>query len=134
MEKVVRQRKWTRFAICALVAGGLVLGLSYVGVACFTADRLTRASNHPLAVDPYGLSPDVEAWSTRTTDGVTLRGWYLPTKDRRQLIVLVHGPWSSWLEMAGLGRDLHRNGFDVLLFDFRGHGQSDPSPVYLGRR
>jgi pimeloyl-ACP methyl ester carboxylesterase len=134
MEKVARQRKWTRFAICALVAGALVLGLSYVGVACFTADRLTRASNHPLAVDPYGLSPDVEAWSTRTADGVTLRGWYLPTKDRRQLIVLVHGLWSSWLEMAGLGRDLHRKGFDVLLFDLRGHGQSDPSRVYLGRR
>ncbi len=36
--------------------------------------------------------------------------------------------------MAGLGRDLHDAGFDVLLFDLRGHGQSDPSRLYLGRR
>ena len=48
--------------------------------------------------------------------------------------MLVHGMWSSWLEMAGLGRDLHGRGFDVLLFDLRGHGQSDPSRLYLGRR
>ena len=33
-----------------------------------------------------------------------------------------------------MGRDLHRRGFDVLLFDLRGHGQSDPSRLYLGRR
>jgi len=109
-------------------------GLGYVGIAWFTADRLTRATNRPLVADPYVLGPDVEAWSTRTADGLTLRGWYLSTKDRRHLIVLVHGMWSSWLEMASLGRDLHQIGFDVLLFDLRGHGQSDPSRLYLGRR
>jgi pimeloyl-ACP methyl ester carboxylesterase len=134
MEKVVQQRRWTRIAICTLMTGGLLFGLAYLGVACFTADRLTQANNRPLEMDPYRLSPDVEAWSTRTADGVTLRGWYLSTRDRRHLIVLVHGLWSSWIEMAGLGRDLHRHGFDVLLFDLRGHGQSDPSRVYLGRR
>jgi pimeloyl-ACP methyl ester carboxylesterase len=42
--------------------------------------------------------------------------------------------WSSWSEMAFLGRDLHAQGFDVLLFDLRGHGESDPSRLYLGRR
>jgi pimeloyl-ACP methyl ester carboxylesterase len=87
-----------------------------------------------LTIDPLTLSPDVLPWSTRTVDGLTLRGWYLPTEARRHLLVLVHGMWSSWREMASLGRDLHRRGFDVLLFDLRGHGQSDPSRLYLGRR
>jgi pimeloyl-ACP methyl ester carboxylesterase len=58
----------------------------------------------------------------------------LPTDKQRHLIVLVHGMWSSWHEMAWLGRDLHNCGFDILLFDLRGHGQSDPSRLYLGRR
>jgi pimeloyl-ACP methyl ester carboxylesterase len=134
MEKVAERRRSTRIVAWALTVIALFLGLAYAGVACFTADRLTRATNRPLNLDPYGLSADVEAWSTRTADGLTLRGWFLSTKDRRHLVVLVHGLWSSWLEMAGLGRDLHENGFDVLLFDLRGHGQSDPSRVYLGRR
>ena len=107
---------------------------SYLGISLFVAEKLTRPTNHPLEIDPRRVSVDAEAWSTRTSDGVTLRGWFLPTHSHRHLIVLVHGMWSSWLEMASLGRDLHTRGFDVLLFDLRGHGQSDPSRLYLGRR
>jgi alpha-beta hydrolase superfamily lysophospholipase len=111
-----------------------LFGVAYTGVSLLTADRLTRPTNHPLSIDPRRLSEHARPWATRTTDGITLRGWYLPTDKQRHLIVLVHGMWSSWLEMASLGRDLHRRGFDVLLFDLRGHGQSDPSRLYLGRR
>jgi pimeloyl-ACP methyl ester carboxylesterase len=134
MEKAAAKRRLATIATWALALTVFLLASAYCGVSCFTADRLTRATNRPLAVDPYALCADVQAWSTRTADGLTLRGWYLPTKEKRHLIVLVHGLWSSWLEMAALGRDLHQSGFDVLLFDLRGHGQSDPSRVYLGRR
>ena len=85
-------------------------------------------------MDPLAVSAEATAWSVKTEDGVTLRGWYHPTPERRQLVVIVHGLWSSWDEMAGLGRDLHERGYDVLLFDLRGHGQSDPSRVFMGRR
>src|SRR5262249_56686143 len=105
----------------------LLFAMLYAGVSVVTAERLTRPTNHTLSLDPRRISQDARPWSTRTADGLTLRGWYLPTEHRRQLLVLVHGMWSSWLEMAGLGRDLHIRGFDVLLFDLRGHGESDPS-------
>lgn len=117
--------------------GGLFLllfAIMYAGVSLIAAERLTRPTNHPLSIDPHRVSPDAEPWSTRTADGLTLRGWYLPTEPRRHLLVLVHGMWSSWLEMAGLGKDLHRRGFDVLFFDLRGHGESDSSRLYLGSR
>ena len=121
------------FLILGLVALSL-LGGGYAAVSLLTAERLTRPTNHPLALDPRRVSKDAVPWSARTSDGVTLRGWYLPTRERRQLIVLVHGMWSSWIEMAALGRDLHQGGYDILLFDLRGHGQSDPSRLTLGRR
>ena len=91
-----------RFVLGTLVSVCLLLGAGYVGVSLFTAERLTRPTNHPLRIDPRRLSSDAQAWSVRTIDGVTLRGWYLPTPERRRLIVLVHGMWSSWLEMAAL--------------------------------
>jgi pimeloyl-ACP methyl ester carboxylesterase len=131
MEPIARRRRVARWIVGSAV---LLFALVYVGISTFTADRLTRPTNRPLPIDPRQVSGDVQAWSTRTHDGITLRGWYLPTEKKRHLLVLVHGMWSSWLEMAGLGRDLHVHGFDVLLFDLRGHGQSDPSRLYLGRR
>src|SRR5262249_40932303 len=123
-----------RVAAAILTLVVVLCGLTYVGVAVATAERLTRPTNRPLSIDPRGISRDIRAWSTRTADGLTLRGWDLATGKKRHLIVLVHGMWSSWLEMAGLGRDLHDGGFDVLLFDLRGHGESDASRLYLGRR
>jgi uncharacterized protein len=134
MEAIARRRRVRRVVSWITGLCSLLFGLGYVGVSAYTADRLTRPTNRPLQIDPHRLSPDAREWSARTADGLTLRGWYLPTEKRRHLLVLVHGMWSCWLEMAGLGRDLHRRGFDVLLFDLRGHGQSDPSRLYLGRR
>lgn len=134
MNSNAKGRRIRRMFGWMLGAAILVFGVSYVGVSAFTADRLTQPTNRPLSIDPRQLGTEAEAWSTTTVDGITLRGWYLPTPEKRHLLVMVHGMWSSWLEMAGLGRDLHRRGFDVLLFDLRGHGQSDPSRLYLGRR
>ena len=36
--------------------------------------------------------------------------------------------------MAAIGRDLHRRGYEILLFDLRGHGMSDPARLSMGRR
>lgn len=125
-----RRRRLVRTAL----AGASILVATYLAISWITAERLTRTTNHPLTVDPRRLGPDVEPWSARTRDGLTLRGWRLSSGEGRPLIVLVHGMWSSWLEMASLGRDLHAEGFDVLLFDLRGHGQSDASRLSLGSR
>jgi uncharacterized protein len=134
MRPIASGRRIRRVATWIVALVVLLLGLAYVGVSTVTADRLTRATNNPRPIDPRQVSADGKPWSTRTVDGITLRGCYLPTEKKRHLVVLVHGMWSSWVEMAGLGRDLHERGFDILLFDLRGHGQSDPSRLYLGRR
>jgi alpha-beta hydrolase superfamily lysophospholipase len=110
------------------------LGVVYTGVSLFSADQLTRPHNHPPLLRPSAVGEKAVPWSVRTADGLTLRGWYFPTEERRHLVVLVHGLWESWPRMAGLGRDLHELGYDVLLFDLRGHGQSDPSRMFMGRR
>lgn len=134
MGPMASRKRLRRIVIAISGLAVLLFAMLYAGVSVVTAERLTRPTNHPLSFDPRRVSQDALPWSTRTSDGLTLRGWYLPTEHRRQLLVLVHGMWSSWLEMAGLGRDLHIRGFDILLFDLRGHGESDPSRLYLGRR
>jgi uncharacterized protein len=129
-----------RFRRALRIAGrlaclGLVLGLlAYAGISLLTAHILTQPNNRPPTSDPSEISADVEAWSARTADGLTLRGWYCPTPKHRRLIVLVHGMGGSRDEMARLGGDLHRHGYDVLVFDLRGHGSSDRSRLYMGGR
>jgi uncharacterized protein len=108
--------------------------VAYLGISILAAEVLTRPANQGPMLDPKEVSADAVAWQARTADDLTLRGWYYPSPEHRRLIVLVHGLRSSWPEMAWVGHDLHALGYDVLMFDFRGHGRSDPARISLGRR
>ena len=129
-----RRRTIVRLAGFLIPSALLLLVGGYLGVSYIAAERLTRASNHADAIDARLVSRDARAWSTRTADGLTLRGWYCPTEGGRRLIVLVHGMGASWDHMAEIGRWLHRRGYGILLFDLRGHGTSDPARLSMGRR
>ncbi|MEO6810596.1 MAG: alpha/beta fold hydrolase [Isosphaeraceae bacterium] len=123
------RRVATRLAIVL----ALLAPTGYLGVSLLSAHLLTRPHNRPPGLDIQRYVPEAAAWSTRTADGLTLRGWYLPTRDHRRLIVLVHGLWAGWDKMADIGIDLNQRGYDVLLFDLRGHGQSDPARLSMGK-
>ena len=125
-----------RRVILGLVAtSGILLSMMVYGAIClYSAHELTRAHNRPIHWLPEMISSHALPWSTRTADGVMLRGWYCPTPERRHLIVMLHGLWANRDEMSGQARDLHALGYDVLLFDLRGHGLSDASRVTMGRR
>jgi alpha-beta hydrolase superfamily lysophospholipase len=125
--------RWSRKGKIVAIASPPLLALVYIVISLISANVLTHASNHKDEIAPQAIGADAKVWSTRTSDGITLRGLYLPTPEHRNLIVLVHGMGSSRDEMAGLGRDLHARGFDILLFDLRGHGESDPSRLSMGR-
>jgi len=122
----VRSLGWLTGALVAFAV------LGYSGIAIVSAHLLTKPSHRPSRIDPRQIGPAVD-WRAKTEDGLTLRGWYFPTPERRRLIVGVHGMTMNWEELAGVGRDLHRRGYDVLLFDLRGHGRSDSARLSMGR-
>jgi pimeloyl-ACP methyl ester carboxylesterase len=127
-------RRVARLLRTFVTAAILLVCLGYAGVSLLVAHVLTRTNNRPDTTDPHDVGRGVLAWSTRTADGLTLRGWFCPTPERRRLIVLVHGMGGSLDEMAGIGHDLHDEGYDILLFDLRGHGVSDESRLFMGGR
>jgi len=69
----------------------------------------------------------------RDPAGITLRGWWIPGAGRGT-VVMVHGWTSSRRETAGKSGYLHAAGYNVLVFDLRGHGTSGGSYTTLGDR
>jgi pimeloyl-ACP methyl ester carboxylesterase len=67
----------------------------------------------------------------RTADGITLSGWYLPSRDGAA-VALLHGASSTRSSVLDQAVALNRHGYGVLLFDARGHGRSSGSPMDLG--
>jgi alpha-beta hydrolase superfamily lysophospholipase len=78
----------------------------------------------------YGLK--FQEWNFQASDGTRLSGWWIPAKDSRQTIVVVHGVGSNKGDASVVAPFLHRAGFNVLLFDLRGHGDSGGHTVSFG--
>jgi dipeptidyl aminopeptidase/acylaminoacyl peptidase len=58
------------------------------------------------------------------TDGVSLRGWLIPAKRLAPAIVLIPGFKEDRVTVLPYARFLHKAGYQVLLYDSRGTGQS----------
>jgi pimeloyl-ACP methyl ester carboxylesterase len=121
----------------SLVAVALVAGaLGYLSVSYAVAERFTHADRHRVGRGPLVVAPRYEDVTLRTNDGLTLRGWYFPTGGDRAAIV-VHGKDGNRIEGENrtgekIADFLIADGYDVLLFDLRGSGESDGDRFSLG--
>jgi alpha-beta hydrolase superfamily lysophospholipase len=68
-----------------------------------------------------------------TRDGVDLSAWYVPAVvEGAPTVLLAHGLLGSKVGMLRFIPWLHDAGYNVMLFDFRGHGDSDQRPSSIG--
>lgn len=140
MEQQVRT--WKRQARHAAAAAGMLAGgsvLTTVGLGYYVAHVLT-APKRPGPTDGYVMTPfemdaDGEEVSFAPAAGeYTLHGWWLRRPETRRVIVGCHGYRGNKSELIGIGTLLWRAGFNVLLFDYHGHGADIGAPVTLGYR
>ena len=122
----------TRLGMLAL---WVLLVVIYGLISFLIVQGVTKADRHPQEEHPsdYNLVfEDVEFASHR--GDVALRGWYLPGEDSSPHLIFVHGIGSvrsgdNAVELATRMVDL---GYNVLLFDLRGHGSSEGDKVSGG--
>jgi pimeloyl-ACP methyl ester carboxylesterase len=63
-----------------------------------------------------------------------VQGWFLPHEGTRRVIVLCPGYRQHKSDLLGMAIYFWRSGYQVLLFDFYGHGHAWGKPVTLGHR
>ena len=113
----------------------VLLLVVYVLISFIIASSVTKADrkeqeDHPSA---YGLAfEDVEFVSRR--GDVTLRGWYISGQEEKPTLIFVHGNGSvrSGDRAVDLASRLTGHGFNILMFDLRGHGSSGGDKVSGG--
>ncbi|HXZ04455.1 MAG TPA: alpha/beta hydrolase [Ktedonobacteraceae bacterium] len=138
-----RKQFRVRKLFVALFIGLEVLMLCYMGISFFVATQMAYAQPKAITETPSSLGlnyRDVSFLSRQ--DHLSLRGWFMPgvlpngrlTTERT--IIMVHGLHSNREALEGgllkLSAALIHKGFAILVFDFRGHGQSAPAPLSMG--
>jgi len=130
--------------IPAIIIIALVLVFLYLFSSYFMAGTIIHLNRQPVPKTPgqYGL--DFENIAFKSSDGVDIKGWLIPGTQNK-LIIMTHvggltkyGSTVSYknltklydkeVEFINTAAHLVKQGYWVLMFDFRNHGESGPGP------
>ena len=97
--------------------------------------RNTLLPRWSLAQTPDLLGLTSETVQFPATDGVQLEGWIIGGEDpTRPWLILCHGLGTNRADLLDIAAGLSREGFNLLLFDFRAHGNSAGRTTSFGWR
>lgn len=85
-----------------------------------------------LAATPQAIGLAYDDVRLQTEDGVELHGWYIPAAAARATLLFFHGNAGNISHRLDSIRIFNNLGLSVLIFDYRGYGQSNGSPSELG--
>jgi len=116
------------------LGGGLASGL--LALAYYVTHRITQptpvTAYDGYVMTPYELGTPYQDVTFPTVDATLLRGWWLERPDSRGVIVVCGGYRGRRADLLGIGTALWRGGSNVLMFDYRGHGELAGTGVTLG--
>jgi uncharacterized protein len=121
-----------------------VVIFGYMLICYFLSRTVIYLDRQPVPKTPKDYSMDFQDIEFKAADGVNIKGWLIPAKSNK-LIVITHvggltkygstRQFSSFsklyneeVEFLKVARHLHHEGYGVLMFDFRNHGESGSSP------
>jgi alpha-beta hydrolase superfamily lysophospholipase len=119
--------------VIAIVISALLV--AYLGISWYIAHSVMRVPRLPLGDTPasVGLAYEDVSFPSRT-DKLTLKGWYIAGK-KSFTIIIVTGMHQNRVDYSigvlEMSRDLVARGYNVLLFDLRGRGESEGNGVLL---
>lgn len=132
MTGLIRRRSWLRWlapaVLLLLAAAALALDhwLPYMLLSHYKFGVEAR----PKILDDYGAAAETVEFTT--SDGVKIRGWFIPARpspmDRpaapAPTIIVLHTLGRTRQDMLEFSLPLWREGFNLALIDLRGHGES----------
>lgn len=132
-------RRWVTGAALAAGAGFAAVAAASAGLGYYVARVLTDPKR-PTPMDEYVMTPfetGVHSEDVRIPtdqEDRTLDGWWFARPETDRVILGLTGYRGAKSELIGIGSALWRAGFNVLLFDYHGHGSGRGAPVTLAYR
>ncbi|MEA3419030.1 MAG: alpha/beta hydrolase [Campylobacterota bacterium] len=111
-----------RVMLALISAYGVVVVLVFL-----TQSSLVFFPMRSVDVTPKRIGLDFEEVRLETRDGVMLSSWFVPAKEQRGVLLFCHGNAGNISHRLESIRIFHDLGLSVLIFDYRGYGQSEGS-------
>lgn len=91
-----------------------------------------RPESRTLTTTPADFGLEYERLTLTTSDGVKLMAWALPYAETAPWLLYFHGNGGNVSDYLSFTRALHDLGFNVLMLEYRGYGESEGVPREAG--
>src|ERR1043165_8622895 len=119
--------------VLAIISSLLIV--IYIAISAYIAGTMWQPVRHPLYTTPEQYSLKYEdVQFTSVGDNIPLKGWFIDSPGTNTILVM-HGSGSirdNFINME-VSKALVQHGYDVFMFDFRGHGESGGNLSSLGQ-
>ena len=125
---VLKRKIYWAIAIALVVPAAVVIGGGWIGC--------DRGLHPPQGESPYHRSQfdlPLEDVHFQSRDGLRLAGWFI-SGTNGATVILAHGRGSERSRMLPHASYLHKDGFSVLMFDFRYRGESQGDKSTMGAK
>ncbi|MEE8354067.1 MAG: alpha/beta hydrolase [Dehalococcoidales bacterium] len=118
--------------VIGILAAAVVVYIIFVGVLFIFQSRFIYFPERGLTADPAGIGLEFEEVALATSDGVTLSAWFIPSGQSRGTVLFCHGNAGNISDRLDSIQVFNQLGLDVLIFDYRGYGESQGTPDEIG--
>ncbi|KAF0180719.1 MAG: alpha/beta hydrolase fold protein [Nitrospirae bacterium] len=112
-----------------------VAALVYLGLCAYyyaLQGRMIYLPDTALTATPNDIGLNYENITLNTADGLALFAWFVPAPKARATLLFCHGNAGNISNRLDSIRIMHSLGLNVLIFDYRGFGQSEGEPDEQG--
>ncbi len=129
----MKNRRLITYSIIGIL---LIVVIGTLGVSAYVGWSLTHPQRESLTSTPatYNLTYTEVSFKSRSGD-VSLNGWLIPSPGSDRTVIMAHGYRKNREQngdFLGLSQALNKEGYNVLLFDFRNSGKSGGDLTSVG--
>ena len=110
----------------------IAIYLAFVVLVYFNQSHLVYFPEKQIGNTPEAIGLDYTAVNIATGDGETLHGWWAPVADAKGTVLFFHGNAGNISHRIDYLTMFKQLGYNTLLFDYRGYGQSSGTPSESG--
>ena len=115
----------------------MLLGVTYLAMVLLVYSFQSRLVYFTEAVQqisntPQAIGLDYTSVNIATSDDETLHGWWVPSPDAKGTVLFFHGNAGNISHRLDYLKMFKQLGYNTLLFDYRGYGQSSGTPSESG--
>ena len=122
----------TAYFITGTVFFNFALDATFASVANAPKDLVTKLPTPRLSEEWFG-EVEREEKQVESDDGYKLHAYFVPAEEESNVFVIsIHGYRGKSLEMTFYAQKFHDAGYNVLLPDLKGHGESEGKYIGMG--